>query len=67
MVKSSVNMKSKSNVDFFTLCLLINEIYETNLEIMYSNIITFVLEGTQVFLQFYDIFYLGLFQRREEE
>lgn len=61
MVKSSVNMKSKSNVDFFTICLLINEIYETNLEIMYFNIITFVLEGTQVFLQFYDIFYLCLF------
>lgn len=57
-------MKSKSNVDFFTICLLINEIYETNLEIMYFNIITFVLEGTQVFLQFYDIFYLCLFQRQ---
>lgn len=57
-------MKSKSNVDFFTICLLINEIYETNLEIMYFNIITFVLEGTQVFLPFYDIFYLCLFQRQ---
>lgn len=60
-------MKSKSNVDFFTICLLINEIYEMNLEIMYFNIISFVLEGTQVFLEFYAIFYLCLFQRREEE
>lgn len=38
-----------------------------HLEIMYFNIITFVLEGTQVFLQFYAILYLCLFQRQEEE
>lgn len=57
-------MKSKANVDFFTICLLINEIYETNLEIMYFNIITFVLEGTQVFLQLLDVFYLCLLQRQ---